>query len=494
MLVRRLNIKSTGYIHSNADDCFQPDARSNCGDVFLLRIKDIVLKMNEQQKIQSLENEFSSGNKFGVGAHTSECSDPVKCEFKLTYTISETNKTIVNPPAPVPPPNPVPTSTCDLKSQTLLKVSRGEKVKELQRDSTQLGFGDPLGKFSPNGDGIDGVFGESTKKAVIKFQQDNQLKKIDGIVGSESCDSINSLIPVTSFETKPKISYIALGDQTDSQQSDPNLQEPSSSLPTDSNSGPDADPTADPGVELSDVEREEASDQANIGSVLQSINNTQISQVAGNTTSLPAQPNNTFTETPVKGIPEGLTCNDGSAPDANGLCADGSQPQMQPTNNNVTTGTEEQPVCNDGSAPDANGLCADGSQPQMQPTNNNVTTGTEEQPVCNDGSAPDANGLCADGSQPQMQPTNNNVTTGTEEQPVCNDGSAPDANGLCADGSQPDEPTNNNVTTGTEEQPVCNDGSAPDANGLCADGSQPQPANNARLPQLLPIPEQPVCS
>ena len=337
----------------------------------------------------------------------------------------------------------------------------------MQRDSTQLGFGDLLGKFGPNG--IDGVFGESTKKAVIKFQQDNQLKKIDGIVGSETwgaiCDSINSLIPVTSFETRPKISYIALGDQTDSQQSNPNLEEPSSSLPTDSNSGPDADPTADPGVELSDVEREEASDQANIGSVLQSINNTQISQVAGNTTSLPAQlgsntstpvgitkglapgPNNTFTETLVEGIAEGLTCNDGISPDANGLCADGSQPQMQPTNNNMTTGTEEQPVCNDGSVPDANGLCADGSQPQMQPTNNNMTTGTEEQPVCNDGSVPDANGLCADGSQPQMQPTNNNMTTGTEEQPVCNDGSVPDANGLCADGSQPQmQPTNNNMT------------------------------------------------
>ena len=114
----------------------------------------------------------------------------------------------------------------------------------------------------------------------------------------------------------------------------------------------------------------------------------------------------------------------------------------------MTTGTEEQPVCNDGSAPDANGLCADGSQPQStaspqisfgppllknsqsvttvqllmltafvqmvlsQPANNadaTAVTAAPEQPVCADGSAPDANGLCADGSQPQMQPTNNNV-------------------------------------------------------------------------------------
>ena len=33
------------------------------------------------------------------------------------------------------------------------------------------------GKFGPNADGIDGIYGDNTKKAVIKFQQDRQLKR-----------------------------------------------------------------------------------------------------------------------------------------------------------------------------------------------------------------------------------------------------------------------------------------------------------------------------
>ena len=40
--------------------------------------------------------------------------------------------------------------------------------------------------------------------------------------------------------------------------------------------------------------------------------------------------------------PQQLVCSDGTAPDVNGLCADGSQPQ----------GQSEQLVCSDGTAPD----------------------------------------------------------------------------------------------------------------------------------------------
>ena len=67
----------------------------------------------------------------------------------------------------------------------------------------------------------------------------------------------------------------------------------------------------------------------------------------------------------------------------------------------------QQLVCSDGTAPDVNGLCADGSQPQPQgQAPENVSGPTVvgvagEQLVCSDGTAPDVNGLCADGSQPQ---------------------------------------------------------------------------------------------
>ncbi len=176
--------------------------------------------------------------------------------------------------------------------------------------------------------------------------------------------------------------------------------------------------------------------------------------------------------------PQQLVCSDGTSPDVNGLCADGSQPQGQ---------APQQLVCSDGTSPDVTtGLCADGSQPQPQgQAPENVSGGgaggvtTEEQLVCNDGTSPDVTtGLCADGSQPQGK---------APQQLVCSDGTAPDVNGLCADGSQPQPqgqaPENVSSSTAgvaaTGEQLVCSDGTAPDVNGLCADGSQPQPQGQA---------------
>jgi hypothetical protein len=53
-----------------------------------------------------------------------------------------------------------------------------------------------------------------------------------------------------------------------------------------------------------------------------------------------------------------VSCNDGTSPDVNGLCADGSQPQGQ---------APQQLVCSDGTAPDVNGLCADGSKVTESP-------------------------------------------------------------------------------------------------------------------------------
>ncbi|MGC2431468.1 MAG: hypothetical protein WA393_10560, partial [Nitrososphaeraceae archaeon] len=109
----------------------------------------------------------------------------------------------------------------------------------------------------------------------------------------------------------------------------------------------------------------------------------------------------------------------------------------------------EQLICNDGSAPDLNNICTDGSQPQQQFVGNNtnatlLTATNQEQLVCNDGTAPDVTtGLCADGSQPQSQSFNATApgVTTPEQQLVCADGTAPDVTtGLCADGSQPQSP------------------------------------------------------
>jgi hypothetical protein len=82
----------------------------------------------------------------------------------------------------------------DPKSETVLYGDKGPKVFEIQTYLTQLGYGDLLGKHSPNQIGIDVKFGSDTQRAVIKFQNDEHLKKIDGKVGPETwaalCDAI----------------------------------------------------------------------------------------------------------------------------------------------------------------------------------------------------------------------------------------------------------------------------------------------------------------
>ena len=294
-LAGSLNIKSTGYVRSQADNCFQPDKGSKCGDLFLYRIKDSWEEINARQEIESMIRHWDNSSNFGIGTHTSECSltslqNSPKCEFMLTYTISESSPpTVVLPvsstpsPTPNPPtpsPTPAPTTTCDSKSETVKKGAKGTKVIELQRDLTQLGYGGLLGKFGPNGDGIDGIFGDNTKKVVIKFQQDKQLKKIDGIVGPETwgsiCTSINSPIPTTTFETVPKLSYVSFEGQTEPQQPTTNLPEPSSTFSTDPSSDCSLIPTED---------EVEESEEPELGKLFQSMNTSQGSPLEGNISS-----------------------------------------------------------------------------------------------------------------------------------------------------------------------------------------------------------------
>lgn len=70
----------------------------------------------------------------------------------------------------------------------LKKGMKGEKVKELQEKLIELGYKNLLGRY-----GADGVFGQATYTAVIKFQQDNGLK-VDGIVGKNTWRKINELL------------------------------------------------------------------------------------------------------------------------------------------------------------------------------------------------------------------------------------------------------------------------------------------------------------
>lgn len=67
---------------------------------------------------------------------------------------------------------------------------KGKDVEELQKELKIRGY--DLGKYGKNKNGIDGVFGNTTKEAVIKFQKINKLK-VDGVVGKETAHALDWL-------------------------------------------------------------------------------------------------------------------------------------------------------------------------------------------------------------------------------------------------------------------------------------------------------------
>lgn len=70
-------------------------------------------------------------------------------------------------------------------TRILYQGTAGEDVAELQRRLESLGYA-----VGP----IDGIFGPKTKEAVMKFQRDHGLV-VDGIVGEETYDMLEQLIP-----------------------------------------------------------------------------------------------------------------------------------------------------------------------------------------------------------------------------------------------------------------------------------------------------------
>lgn len=70
-------------------------------------------------------------------------------------------------------------------SRILRRGMRGNDVRELQSKLQSLGY---------NVGPIDGIFGPLTEKAVMQFQKDNKLK-VDGIVGPQTYEMLEKLIP-----------------------------------------------------------------------------------------------------------------------------------------------------------------------------------------------------------------------------------------------------------------------------------------------------------
>lgn len=78
-------------------------------------------------------------------------------------------------------------------TRTLKSGIKGDDVKELQKELKKLGY--DLGKYGPNKDGIDGVFGTNKSKtsiAIKSFQKSKGLSQ-DGIVGKNTAHALGWL-------------------------------------------------------------------------------------------------------------------------------------------------------------------------------------------------------------------------------------------------------------------------------------------------------------
>lgn len=80
-------------------------------------------------------------------------------------------------------------------SSILHKGSKGDFVKELQRNLNELGYGPPLEE--------DGDFGSETEKAVKEFQRQQRMEKIDGWAGPKTLEAIGKALE--KKKTAPKI-------------------------------------------------------------------------------------------------------------------------------------------------------------------------------------------------------------------------------------------------------------------------------------------------
>ena len=83
-----------------------------------------------------------------------------------------------------PKPSPVTIESILSGKQTIRKGQKGQVVEEIQRMLLFLGY--DLGETGKKGAGIDRDFGDTTEKAVEKFQKDNKLKDTSGVVGKET--------------------------------------------------------------------------------------------------------------------------------------------------------------------------------------------------------------------------------------------------------------------------------------------------------------------
>lgn len=100
--------------------------------------------------------------------------------LKIPLKSDETNVT----PKPKPTPTPITIDSILRGEHTVRKGNKGQVVGEIQKMLLFLGY--DLGDTGKTGAGVDRDFGDTTKKAIEKFQKDNNLTDTSGVVGKET--------------------------------------------------------------------------------------------------------------------------------------------------------------------------------------------------------------------------------------------------------------------------------------------------------------------
>ncbi|MGA1344262.1 MAG: peptidoglycan-binding protein, partial [Hyphomonas sp.] len=123
--------------------------------------------------------DLNDGAKVSRGVNRGNPNDPAAANHEdLRILWTETALSVTRAPQRLAPEPPAADSPA---AQALQVGSRGDRVRELQVDLNALGYVT---------NGIDGIFGQASRRAVVAFQQENGLP-VTGIADSATIDAID---------------------------------------------------------------------------------------------------------------------------------------------------------------------------------------------------------------------------------------------------------------------------------------------------------------